>query len=253
MSYNEKHNDANGEGNNDGESHNRSWNCGVEGPTDDPAVQALRARQQRNFLVTLLLSQGVPMILHGDELGRTQQGNNNVYAQDNELSWMNWDLEDWQEELLAFTKRVVKLRNDHQVFRRRRFFAGEVTRAGDDAVADIAWFTPAGEHMQGSDWSDGESKALMVFLNGDGIPEPDRRGEPVFDDSFVIAFNASEKNLKFTIPDEVYGEGWVVVLDTNDDEAGSVSFFDDAVTFLPGLEFEVASRSTVVLRKPRKA
>ena len=233
VSYNEKHNDANGEGNNDGESHNRSWNSGVEGPTDDPEVQALRARQQRNFLVTLLLSQGVPMILHGDELGRSQQGNNNVYAQDNELSWMNWELEDWQEALLAFTKRVVKLRNEHPVFRRRRFFAGEVTRAGD-AVADIAWFSPSGEHMTDADWSDGDAKALMVFLNGDGIPEPGRRGEPVFDDSFVIAFNASEKNLKFTIPDEVYGEGWVVVLDTHDDEAGSVSFFDDAVPFLPG-------------------
>jgi glycogen operon protein len=251
VSYNEKHNNANGEGNNDGESHNRSWNCGVEGPTDDPEVQALRARQQRNFLVTLLLSQGVPMILHGDELGRTQQGNNNVYCQDNELSWMNWDLEDWQEELLAFTKRVVKLRADHHVFRRRRFFAGEVTRAGD-AVADIAWFGPSGEHMTDEDWSDGECKALMVFLNGDGIPEPDRRGEPVFDDSFVIAFNASEKDVKFTIPDEVYGEGWVVVLDTNDDAAGSVSYFDDAVPFLPGIEFDVAGRSIVVLRKPRK-
>jgi len=251
VSYNEKHNEANGEGNNDGESHNRSWNSGVEGPTDDPEVQALRARQQRNFLVTLLLSQGVPMILHGDELGRSQQGNNNVYAQDNELSWMDWELEDWQEALLAFTKRVVKLRNEHPVFRRRRFFAGEVTRAGD-AVADIAWFSPSGEHMTDADWSDGDAKALMVFLNGDGIPEPGRRGEPVFDDSFVIAFNASEKNLKFTIPDEVYGEGWVVVLDTHDDEAGSVSYFDDAVPFLPGLEFEVASRSTVVLRKPRK-
>ncbi len=130
VSYNEKHNEANGEDNNDGESHNRSWNSGAEGETDDPAVQALRARQQRNFLVTLLLSQGIPMVLHGDELGRTQQGNNNVYAQDNELSWMNWDLEDWQQELLAFTKRVVKLRNEHPVFRRRRFFAGEVTRAG---------------------------------------------------------------------------------------------------------------------------
>ena len=164
---------------------------------------------------------------------------------------MDWELEDWQEALLAFTKRVVKLRNDHPVFRRRRFFAGEVTRAGD-AVADIAWFSPSGEHMTEADWSDGDAKALMVFLNGDGIPEPGRRGEPVFDDSFVIAFNASEKNLKFTIPDEVYGEGWVVVLDTHDDEAGSVSFFDDAVPFLPGLEFEVASRSTVVLRKPRK-
>ena len=147
VSYNEKHNEANGEGNNDGERHNRSWNCGVEGPTDDPEVEALRARQQRNFLVTLLVSQGVPMILHGDELGRSQNGNNNVYCQDNELSWMNWDLADWQRELLAFTKRVVSLRNQHPVFRRRRFFAGEVTRAGD-AVADIVWFHPDGRHME---------------------------------------------------------------------------------------------------------
>jgi glycogen operon protein len=250
VSYNEKHNDANGEGNNDGESHNRSWNCGVEGPTDDPTIQALRARQQRNFLVTLLLSQGIPMILHGDELGRSQDGNNNVYCQDNELSWMDWDLEEWQQELLAFTQRVVKLRNDHPVFRRRRFFAGEVTRAGD-AVADIAWFNPSGKHMEEGDWSDGECKALMVFLNGDGIPEPGRRGEPVHDDSFHIAFNASDQTQAFTIPDEVYGDGWVVALDTSDDTAGSVSFFDDAVPLLPGIEFQVADRSSVVLRKPR--
>jgi glycogen operon protein len=249
-SYNEKHNEANGEGNNDGESHNRSWNCGVEGDTDDPEIQALRARQQRNFLVTLLTSQGVPMVLHGDELGRSQQGNNNVYCQDNELSWMDWDLADWQKELLAFSRRVVALRNNHAVFRRRRFFAGEATRAGGD-VADIAWFSPAGRQMSGDDWSDRSTKALMVFLNGEGIPEPGRRGEPVVDDSFLIAFNASEKAVPFTIPDEVYGEGWLVALDTNDDAAGSVSFFDDATPFLPGLEFEVADRSVVVLRRPR--
>ncbi|MEO5711137.1 MAG: glycogen debranching protein GlgX [Nocardioidaceae bacterium] len=250
VSYNEKHNDANGEGNNDGESHNRSWNCGAEGSTDDDGVQALRARQQRNLLVTLLLSQGVPMILHGDEVGRSQQGNNNVYCQDNELSWMDWDLEEWQQELLAFTKRVVRLRTEHPVFRRRRFFAGEVTRAGD-AVADIVWFNPDGTHMQDADWRDDDSKALMVFLNGDGIPEPGRRGEPVVDDSFVIAFNAGDVARPFTIPDGVYGEGWVVVLDTHDDTAGSVSFFDDAAPLLPGIEFEVSDRSVVVLRRPR--
>jgi isoamylase len=250
VSYNEKHNEANGEGNNDGESHNRSWNCGVEGPTDDPAVQALRARQQRNFLVTLLLSQGVPMVLHGDELGRSQQGNNNVYCQDNELSWMDWDLEDWQQELLEFTRRVVRMRHEHPVFRRRRFFAGEVTRPGD-AVADIAWFNSKGEHMAEGDWGDPSTRELMVFLNGDAIPEPGPRGEPVVDDSFVIAFNAGDRTIPFTIPDEVYGEGWTVVLDTNDDTAGSVSYFDDAAPFIPGLEFEVADRSVVVLRRPR--
>ena len=247
VSYNEKHNEANGEGNKDGESHNRSWNCGVEGPTDDEQVQSLRARQQRNFLVTLLLSQGVPMMLHGDELGRSQQGNNNDYCQDNELSWMSWDLADWQEELLAFTKRVVALRNEHPVFRRRRFFAGEVTLAGGTA-ADIAWFTPDGEPKQ--DWA-AEDKTLMVFLNGDGIPEPGRRGEPVVDDSFLIAFNASDQSLPFTIPDDVYGEGWVVSLDTHDDTAGSVSYFDDAMPLVPGLQFRVEDRSVVVLRRPR--
>jgi glycogen operon protein len=248
VSYNEKHNEANGEGNNDGESHNRSWNCGVEGPSDDPTVQALRARQQRNLLVTLLVSQGVPMMLHGDELGRTQQGNNNTYAQDNALSWIDWDLKDWQLELLAFARRVVALRNGHPVFRRRRFFAGEVTLAGGD-TPDIVWFNPDGQHK--SDWGNAEDKSMMVFLNGDGIPEPGRRGEPVFDDSFLIAFNAGDSTIPFTIPSDVYGEGWVVAMDTNDDAAGNVTIFDDTVPLLPGLEFEVADRSVVVLRRPR--
>ena len=247
VSYNEKHNQANGENNNDGESHNRSWNCGVEGETDDPDVLALRARQHRNFLVTLLLSQGVPMVLHGDEVGRSQQGNNNVYCQDNELSWLDWDLEEWQRSLLAFTRRIVELRKEHPVFRRRRFFAGDVTPSDDTDVADIVWFTPDGEHKQ--DWR--EDDALMVFLNGEGIPEPDQRGEPVFDDSFLIAFNPTGEQRTFTIPGEVYGEGWQVVLDTHDDAAGSVTFFDDAAPLLPGVEFSVADRSIAVLRRPR--
>jgi glycogen operon protein len=249
VSYNEKHNEANGEGNNDGESHNRSWNCGVEGETDDPDVLALRARQHRNFLVTLLLSQGVPMVLHGDEVGRSQKGNNNVYCQDNELSWLHWDLEDWQQALLAFTRRVVSIRKEHPVFRRRRFFAGDVTPTIDDDVADIVWFTPDGDHKE--DW--GQDDALMVFLNGDGIPEPDQRGEPVVDDSFLIAFNPTGDERKFTIPGDVYGEGWQVALDTHDDAAGSVTFFDDATPFLPGVEFTVADHSVVVLRQPRKS
>jgi isoamylase len=248
VSYNEKHNDANGEDGNDGESHNRSWNCGAEGPTDDEGILALRARQHRNFLLTLLLSQGVPMILHGDEIGRTQHGNNNVYCQDNEISWMDWDLDEAQEALLAFARRVVRLRNEHPVFRRRRFFAGDIT-PDDDQVGDIAWFAASGEHMQDGDW--GSAKTLMVFVNGDGIPEPGRRGEPVVDDSFLLAFNADAQSTKFTIPDEVYGEGWSIALDTHDDAVGSLSLFDEAVPLLPGLEFDVADHSVVVLRRPR--
>src|SRR5690348_9324783 len=152
VSYNEKHNDAKGEGGNDGESHNRSWNCGVEGETDDPTVLSLRRRQMRNFLTTMLLSQGVPMLAHGDEFGRTQRGNNNVYCQDNELSWMEWKLEPWQADLLLFTQRLVALRHSHPVFRRRRFFIGEAAQGGESHIGDIAWFTPGGEHMTPEDW-----------------------------------------------------------------------------------------------------
>jgi isoamylase len=246
VSYNEKRNEANGEGGADGESHNRSWNCGVEGETTDEAVLALRGRQERNFLATLMLSQGVPMILHGDELGRTQRGNNNVYCQDNDVAWMSWDLDQRQKDLLAFSQRVVALRKEHAVFRRRRFFAG----TNGDKVGDIAWFNPDGSSMKDADWSHDQAKSLMVFLNGAAIPEPDKRGEPVVGDSFLIAFNAGSETTTFTIPGEVYGDGWLVALDTHDDEAGSVSIFDDATTLLPGIEFEVTDRSVVVLRRP---
>ncbi len=248
VSYNHKHNEANGEGGADGESHNRSWNCGAEGPTKDPSVLALRDRQHRNFLSTLLFSQGVPMLLHGDEVARSQRGNNNVYCQDNELSWMDWDLDASQKAILAFTQRVVAMRRDHPVFRRRRFFAGA---SGSD-VGDIAWFRPDGSSMRDADWGHDHSKSLMVFLNGDAIPEPDRRGEPVYDDSFLIAFNAGADTMTFTIPGDVYGEGWLVALDTHDDETGSVSIFEDATTLLPGVEFKVTGRSIVVLRRPRE-
>ena len=249
VSYNEKHNEANGEDGNDGESHNRSWNCGAEGETDDPEINALRARQQRNFLLTLMLSQGVPMVLHGDELGRSQGGNNNVYCQDNEISWVDWDLEPWQEELLAFTRRAVALRREHPVFRRRRFFAG-VSRV-EGTPADIAWFAPDGRTMGPDDWANHEARSMLVFLNGEAIPEPDQRGERVVGDSFLVAFNGHYEPLTFTLPEEVYGDGWLVALDTSDDTAGSVSIFDDATTLLPGLELQVAERSIVVLRRPR--
>ena len=249
VSYNEKHNEANGEDGNDGESHNRSWNCGAEGETDDPEINALRARQQRNFLLTLMLSQGVPMVLHGDELGRSQGGNNNVYCQDNEISWVDWDLEPWQEELLAFTRRAVALRREHPVFRRRRFFAG-VSR-DEGTPADIAWFAPDGRTMGPDDWANHEARSMLVVLNGEAIPEPDQRGERVVGDSFLVAFNGHYEPLTFTLPEEVYGDGWLVALDTSDDTAGSVSIFDDATTLLPGLELQVAERSIVVLRRPR--
>jgi isoamylase len=245
VSYNEKHNEANGEGGADGESHNRSWNCGIEGETDDEEVLALRARQQRNFLITLLLSQGVPMIAHGDELGRSQQGNNNVYCQDNELAWVDWKLEPWQEELLAFSRRVVALRNEQPVFRRRRFPSGAVD---EDGRPEIGWYKCTGQPMSDTDWNESHALSMMVFLNGEAIPEPDQRGSRVEGDSFLVAFNAYHEAIPFAIPEGLY-DGWIVALDTSDDQIGIVSVFDDAPVFQAGDEFPVTGRSVVVLRR----
>jgi isoamylase len=217
VSYNEKHNEANGEGNRDGESHNRSWNCGVEGPTDDPEIIKLRSRQMRNFLVTLMVSQGTPMIAHGDEMGRTQQGNNNVYCQDSELSWMDWSLIGRNADLLEFTKKVTTLRRDHPVFRRRRFFDSTPIRTGAQ-VRDIAWLTPAGQEMTLEDWDSGFGKSITVFLNGNAIPEPDARGFRVVDDSFLLFFNAHDANLDFVVPQGPYGRRWNACIDTADPE-----------------------------------
>src|SRR5580700_3230749 len=213
VSYNEKHNEANGEGNRDGESNNQSWNCGVEGPTDDPEIVELRCRQIRNFWATLMLSQGTPMIAHGDELGRTQQGNNNVYCQDSELSWMDWSLVDKNSDLLEFTRKVTALRKAHPVFRRRRFFDGEPIRTGDE-VRDIAWLTPAGKAMQPQDWGGEFGKSIAVFLNGEAIPEPNARGERVVDDSFLMCFNAHSHEVDFIVPPDDYATEWTAVLDT---------------------------------------
>jgi len=246
VSYNDKHNEANGEGGADGESHNRSWNCGVEGETDDPEVLALRARQHRNFLATLLLSQGVPMVAHGDELGRGQKGNNNVYCQDNELSWVDWKLEDWQEELLAFAKRVVALRHDQPVFRRRRFPGGATDEHGRP---EIGWYKHDGEPMNETDWNERHALSMMVFLNGEAISEPDPRGERVVGDSFLVVFNAYHESIDFMIPEGLYEDGWVVALDTSDDQIGIVSVFDDAPMLVAGVEFPVTGRSVVVLRR----
>src|SRR5881296_2331620 len=208
VSYNEKHNEANGEDNADGESHNRSWNCGVEGDTDDPAVIRLRAKQERNCLTTLFLAQGVPMLLMGDELGRTQKGNNNAYCQDNELSWVNWDQVDG--ELLEVMRWLIGLRREHPVFRRRRWFQGRPIRG----TVDIGWFKPSGKVMTDKDWVAGHERSLGVFLNGRGIPGHDERGQPLSDDSFLLVFNAHSREVKWTLPKQ-YGGPWRLIYDTD--------------------------------------
>lgn len=240
VSYNEKHNEANGEDNNDGESHNRSWNCGVEGPTEDAAVLTLRARQQRNFLATLLLSQGVPMISHGDELGRTQNGNNNGYAQDNETTWVDWEHVDLP--LVEFTSALARLRRDHPTFRRSRFFNGRPIRREEGApVPDIAWLRPDGTEMQPEDWDSGFGRAIGVFLNGNGIRERDRRGEPITDRHFFVLFNAGDEPIDFTIPAAQYSPRWDVVVDT----AGHLA---DSGPRSGGDVIALDARSLVVLR-----
>lgn len=213
VSYNEKHNVANGEDNRDGESHNRSWNCGEEGPSDDPDVLELRARQQRNFLTTLMLSQGVPMIAHGDELGRTQEGNNNGYCQDNEITWMDWGAADG--DLLDFTRKLIKLRRDHPVFRRQKFFNGKPIRLTEwQEVPDISWIKPDGETMTSEDWEVGYAKTITVILNGQALEEKDPFGRELTDSSFLILFNASELDETCIIPGRKAGTVWQEVLDT---------------------------------------
>jgi len=241
VSYNEKHNSANGENNNDGESHNRSWNCGAEGPTDDAEINALRSRQQRNFLTTLLLSQGVPMISHGDELGRTQAGNNNGYCQDNEITWVHWD--DADEDLLAFCRKVSALRSAHPVFRRRRFFTGRPVRQRDTVgLPDISWFRPDGSEMSEEDWDSGFGKSVAVYLNGHGIPDLDPRGHRVVDDSFVVCFNAHHEPIEFTLPPKEFGEAWLPVVDT------AAEADDQPTALAAGSTLSVDARAVVVLQ-----
>ncbi len=245
VSYNDKHNEANGEDGNDGESHNSSWNCGVEGETDDLDVVALREQQKRNFLTTLFLSQGVPMLLHGDELGRTQLGNNNVYAQDNEVAWVDWARARDFGYLTEFTGRLARLRREHPVFRRRRFFRGRPVRG--TALGDIGWFTPTGEQMgeEDWDWDSDFANSVAVFLNGAGIREPDARGEPVLDDSFFLLFNAHYEPIGFTLPEFGAGERWQVEVDTT---APLLQAADER-TVKTGEQVEVEARSILVLRK----
>ncbi|MET0297770.1 MAG: glycogen debranching enzyme GlgX, partial [Microbacterium sp.] len=239
VSYNEKHNEANGEDNNDGESHNRSSNFGVEGPTDDPAVLELRARQQRNFIATLLLSQGVPMLLHGDELGRTQGGNNNGYAQDNEITWIDWSTVD--QPLVEFTAAVARLRREHPTFRRSRFFDGRPVKMEEGApVPDIVWLRPDGSVMQPEDWDSGFGRAVGVFLNGDGIRERDRRGTEITDKHFIVLFNAGDDATDFQVPSPTFSPKWDVLIDTSGTRANT-----DPVS--PGETISLEGKSVMVL------
>ncbi|TFD25820.1 glycogen debranching protein GlgX [Cryobacterium lyxosi] len=240
VSYNEKHNDANGEDNTDGESHNRSWNSGVEGPSDDPSIRGLRARQARNFIATLLLSQGVPMLLHGDELGRTQLGNNNTYAQDSELTWIHWDKAD--VPLIEFTAAVSRLRREHPTFRRSRFFDGRPgKRVAGESLPDIVWLNTDGEPMVPKDWDESLARTVAKFLNGNGIRERDARGQDVTDDNFLLLFNADAEDEEFTLPPDEYAPAWEIVVDTAGNGAVSTPRPAGAIQ-------TVAGRSLAVLR-----
>jgi glycogen operon protein len=233
VSYNDKHNEANGENNKDGTDDNRSWNCGVEGPTDDPEINALRARQQRNFVTTLLLSQGVPMLLGGDEWGRTQNGNNNAWCQDNEISWFDWEKCD--AELIAFSRQLIALRRAHPVFRRTKFFEGK-----GEQLPDVWWMRPDGRRMTRRDWDNTESRAIGVFLNGDELKAETKDGEEVRDESFLLLFNAHFEDLTFRLPARRFGAHWEVVLTTGRFEGDRL---------VPGADVLVETRSIAVLRR----
>jgi isoamylase len=238
VSYNEKHNEANGEDNRDGTDDNRSWNSGAEGPTDDPAVNEIRERRRRAMMATLMVSQGVPMLRHGDEIGHSQQGNNNAYCQDNEISWLDWEHAD--QQFLAFCAELVAFRHRHPVFRRRRFFEGRPIFGS--GLSDIGWFRPDGAEMTPDDWNTGFAKSLGVFLNGDALPDPDRRGHRLSDDSFLLLFNAHYEDVTFVLPDGPWGERWL-------------PDFDTAVIPVPsepqlaGTKVVVAARDVQILRR----
>ncbi len=244
VSYDQKHNEANGEEGNDGESHNRSWNCGVEGPTDDPAILELRARQRRNLLATTFLAQGVPMLLHGDELGRTQRGNNNAYCHDSPLSWIDWSKID--DDLLTFTRLLVQLRRNHPTFRRRRFFKGRSIRVpgGAETLPDIVWFDPTGTPMTDEQWQEPHARCLQAFLNGAGIGV-DRRGEQIVDDHFLLLLNGHHETVDFTLPPAGVAPAWRCVLDTATGQVDDGAASDElqASSLLP-----LGGRSVVLLK-----
>ncbi|MDY6824486.1 MAG: glycogen debranching protein GlgX [Thermodesulfobacteriota bacterium] len=245
VSYNEKHNQANGDDNNDGEDHNRSWNCGAEGSTDDPEILKLRVRQKRNFLATLLLSQGVPMLLGGDEISRTQQGNNNAYCQDNEISWYDWKNAD--KDLLEFCRKLIDYRRDHPVFRRRRWFQGRPIHGSD--IKDIAWFNTDGRQKSEEQWNDASAHTLGIFLNGKTIPNPYVKADPLTDDSFYIILNAWHEALDVNLPHEKWGEAWIRELDTS---AGGFTREEDRQQTPAGAQIRVEGRTIVLFRLAEK-
>jgi isoamylase len=238
VSYNDKHNEANGEENRDGDNHNRSWNCGAEGPTDDPEVNRLRSRQKRNFLATLFLSQGIPMLLGGDEMGRTQGGNNNAYCQDNEISWYDWESAD--KELMEFTSWIITLQREHPVFRRRRWFYGRPLHGAE--IGDIAWLRTDGKEMSEKDWGIGHFKSLAVFLNGKELNTYDQRGELIVDDVFLVMFNAHYETIDFRLPPRAWGGRWLRILDTDRYPGGEQEF-------KAGEKVPVEARSMVLLKR----
>jgi isoamylase len=243
VTYNEKHNEVNGDNNQDGESNNLSWNCGIEGPSDDPAINALRERQKRNFMVTLLLSQGVPMICGGDEIARTQQGNNNAYCQDNELSWFHWQLTDAQKEFFTFCRRLIALRRRHLVFRRRKFFQGRRIRGAE--VKDLTWFDPNGHEMTDEAWEADFVRCLAVRLGGESIDELDARGERIGDDTFLLLLNAAQDTVAFTLPVHRRKLRWERILDTGD------ARWDRTAT-LRSNQYRLRGRSVALLRVHRR-
>ncbi|OZG63866.1 glycogen debranching protein [Bifidobacterium hapali] len=248
VSYNEKHNDANGEGNRDGESNNRSWNCGVEGPTTIPDVLELRERQMRNMFATLLVSQGIPMICGGDEVARTQQGNNNAYCQDNEISWTNWDLTPAQKELFGFVSKMIHLRLEHPVLHRRRFFTGREQGDAPDKLPQVEWFDHTGSIMDMEDWQNTHAFSVMIFLNGSNIPEMDYYGNQLVDNDFILIFNAHYEPIMFTLPDEKYGRKWQLIVDTHNPNGPELSYE-------AGFVITAQSRSFLLLKSakdPRK-
>ena len=248
VSYNEKHNEANGEGNRDGESNNRSWNCGVEGPTNIPDVNDLRQRQMRNMFATLLFSQGIPMICGGDEVARTQQGNNNAYCQDNEISWTNWHLDKGRKELLAFVSKLIHLRLDHPVLHRRRFFTGREPGDDSNTIPQVEWFDHTGSIMDMDDWQNTHAFSMMIYLNGSDIPEVDWYGNRMVDNDFILIFNAHYEPIMFTLPDERYGRKWQLVVDTHNPDEPELSYE-------AGFMITAQSRSFLMLmsdKKPKK-
>jgi glycogen operon protein len=241
VSYDHKHNEANGEDNRDGTDDNRSWNSGTEGPTDDPDVLTIRERRRRALMTTLMLCQGVPMIRHGDELGQTQEGNNNAYCQDNELSWVDWKNAD--EDFLDFCAELIRFRHQHPVFRRRRFFEGEPIVGG--ALSDIGWFRPDGEEMTDDDWQTGFAKTLSVFLNGEALPDPDPRGRRLRDDSFLLLFNAHHEDVTFVLPGREWGRRWVTELTTVTDPGVRKAKPASAKVVVAGRSIQVLRRAEV--------